>query len=143
MSILESLIEEAQRLAAKSDWGCESLRLNTQILAVDSSNTGAYIRLGVYFVEQEKHLAAREMFATSLFLDKQCRISKNKLRDVQSVLLEQENEMGDIDNYTDDVSDYFEALALGISLQTQKRTDAAMKFIKRSAALGKPRVYKH
>lgn len=146
MNILESLTSEAKELAIKSDWGGESLRINTQILAIDSKDTGAYTRLGVYFFKQEKYLASREMFATSLFLDKQCRISKNKLREVQSILLESEEETGiniDINNYVDDVEDYFEALSLGISLQTQKKTDTAMKFIKRSAVLGKPRSYKN
>lgn len=139
MNILESLTKEAESLSVKNDWGQECLRINTQIIAVDSKNLGAYSRLGFYFFSVENYVAAREMFASVLQIDKADRIAKNKLKEVLDILLEDEIDVDDICLHVEDINNYFEALALGIALQLQKKTDASMKFIKRSSVLGKPR----
>lgn len=139
MDILLKLTEDAQKLATNNIWDEESLRINTQILTIDTKDLDAYTRLGICFLNNNNYVVSREMFAASLFLDKENRIARNKIKEVQVKLLEQEVDINDLELFIDDVNNYFEALALGISLQTQGKGELASKFILRSAAIGKPR----
>lgn len=139
MDILHKLTEEAQKLASNDDWREDSLRSNTQILTIDTKNVDAYIRLGIYFSEKHSYIFSREMLATSLFLDKENRIARNKIKEVQSKLIEAEVDINDLELSLADISNYFEALAMGIALQAQGKSELGSKFIMRSAAIGKPR----
>jgi len=64
--LLGKLVNRASEMALANKWGEKSLKINTMILQMDSTNAAACTRLAKYFKLQDNLLEAKKMYSKAL-----------------------------------------------------------------------------
>ncbi len=83
--LLETLMQKARSLRRNGDTSEEAIEVNTEILRIDSNNSGAYVRRGSCHVERDNLDAAEEDFRRALKSNPESSVALRKLSEVQRV----------------------------------------------------------
>jgi tetratricopeptide (TPR) repeat protein len=81
--LLETLVQEARRLARDGNTSEEAIKINTEILEIDPSRSDSYTRRGICYQECSDWDAAEEDFRKALAVSSKNRVAQRKLSEIQ------------------------------------------------------------